>query len=93
MTVPVVSVVKVSSLPVAPVVKAGVIGSMLALLADGTKRTRGELYEALVAQFPDRASAAGGMRVTISVQLIAQVKKGHNIVSCASDRGKLYYTL
>jgi len=61
--------------------KGGVIGALVALLSDGTKRTRDELYTALVEQFPDRASAAGGMRVTIGVQLGALKRKGHNIVT------------
>lgn len=61
--------------------KGGVIGALVTLLSDGTKRTRDELYAALVEQFPDRASAAGGMRVTIGVQLGALKKKGYNIVT------------
>lgn len=71
--------------------KGGVIASLLRLLGDGNKRTKAELYEALVAEYPDRASETGGMRVTISVQLKALQVKGHNIVSCASDRGTLFY--
>lgn len=66
--------------------KGGVIGALLALLGDGTARTRDELYTALVAQFPDRASAQGGMRVTIGVQLGALKRKGYNIVADADKR-------
>jgi DNA repair exonuclease SbcCD ATPase subunit len=63
----------------APKTKPGIIGALVALLADGTPRTRAELYAALAEQFPDRATAEGGMRVTIGVQLVALVKKGHKI--------------
>lgn len=64
----------------APAPKSGgVIGALVALLSDGTKRTRGELYDALAAQFPDRATPEGGMRITIGVQLNALKKKGHKI--------------
>jgi hypothetical protein len=80
-----------TSVVVAAPRKGGVIGSMLALLADGNKRTRTELYDALAAEFPDRASAEGGMRVTVGVQLVALVKKGHNIMSDGAGKDRAYY--
>lgn len=98
------SAVITAAAPVAPVVlvpsanvvaaaprKGGVIGALLTLLGDGNRRTRAELYDALVAEFPDRASAEGGMRVTIGVQLGALVKKGHKIVSDGDGKGRKYY--
>jgi hypothetical protein len=66
--------------------QGGVIGNLIGLLSDGTARTRDELYTALIALFPDRATAVGGMRVTIGVQLGALRKKGHNIVADADKR-------
>ena len=71
--------------------KAGVIGALLTLLGDGERRTRDQLYTALAAQFPDRASETGGMRVTIGVQLKALVAKGHNIVSDGPRGAAVYY--
>jgi len=71
--------------------KAGVIGALLTLLGDGERRTRDQLYAALAAQFPDRASETGGMRVTIGVQLKALVAKGHNIVSDGPRGAAVYY--
>jgi len=59
--------------------KVGVIGALVALLSDGNRRTREQLYTALALEFPDRASDAGGMRITIGVQLRALKGKGHKI--------------
>lgn len=98
---PVAEVPAAVEVPAAPVAvatptavkKGGVIGAMLALLADGNKRTRTELYDALAAEFPDRASPEGGMRVTVGVQLVALVKKGHNIVPSGAGKDRKYYIL
>lgn len=62
----------------------GVIAAMVALLSDGNKRTRAQLYDALALQFPDRATAEGGMRVTVGVQL-NKLKGKHNI-QCNAEK-------
>ena len=46
----------------------GVIATLVELLREGGG-TRAELYEKLAARFPDRATAKGGLRTTIQIQL------------------------
>lgn len=75
----------------APAPKSGgVIAAMVALLSDGNKRTRDQLYQALALQFPDRASETGGMRVTIGVQL-NKLREKHNIQSHKTDGSPAVY--
>jgi hypothetical protein len=51
----------------------GVIGSLVALLTDGEKRTVDELYDLLAEKFPDRGE---GMKTTIRIQLVRLQSEG-----------------
>jgi len=59
--------------------KVGIIATIVKVLSASKKGlTKDEVLEKLVAKFPDRP--AGGMKITIGVQLSQLAKKGVNVV-------------
>jgi hypothetical protein len=65
----------------------GVIQALIAKLKDGGG-THAELYEHLAALFPARASAKGGMRTTVAIQLKRLVKDGKLAITSKEIDGR-----
>jgi len=71
----------------APVKGPGVIAGLIDLLQQGGGTTA-ELYAKLAERFPERASAKGGMRVTIAIQLKRLHQSGRVVVKSEKVEGR-----